>query len=79
MEDIGTKDDWAAAQRAFILTGVPKGMGVSTENSAHVLTRRGDGVFGNDPLTQAQAKTRLERNNLTALARLGNIQDFHKS
>ena len=34
MEDIGTKDDWAAAQRVFILSGVAKGMGVSTENSA---------------------------------------------
>jgi hypothetical protein len=33
MEDIGTKDDWAAAQRVFILSRVAKGMGVSTENS----------------------------------------------
>jgi hypothetical protein len=33
MEDIGTKDDWAAAQRVFILSRVSKGMGVSTENS----------------------------------------------
>jgi hypothetical protein len=33
MEDIGTKDDWAAAQWVFILSGVAKGMGVSTENS----------------------------------------------
>ena len=33
MEDIGTKDDRAAAQRAFILSGVPSGMGVSIENS----------------------------------------------
>jgi hypothetical protein len=32
MEDIGTKEDWAAAKRVFILSGVPKGMGVSTEN-----------------------------------------------
>ena len=31
MEDIGTKDDWAAAQRVFILNGVPKNMGVSIE------------------------------------------------
>jgi hypothetical protein len=30
MEDIGTKDDWASAQRALILSGVPSGMGVST-------------------------------------------------
>src|ERR1017187_9350715 len=28
MEDIGTKDDWAAAQRVFILSGVPESMGV---------------------------------------------------
>jgi hypothetical protein len=33
MEDIGTKDDWAPAQRVFILSGVPKGLGVSNENS----------------------------------------------
>ena len=33
MEDIGTKDDRALAQRVFILSGVPSGMGVSTENS----------------------------------------------
>ena len=33
MEDIGTKDDWAPAQRVFILSGVPKGMGVSSENN----------------------------------------------
>jgi hypothetical protein len=33
LEDIGTKDDWAAAQRVFILSGVPKRMGVPTENS----------------------------------------------
>ena len=33
MEDIGTKDDWAAAQRVLILSRVSKGMGVPTENS----------------------------------------------
>jgi hypothetical protein len=33
MEDIGTKDDGAPAQPVFILSGVPKGMGVFTENS----------------------------------------------
>jgi hypothetical protein len=33
MEDIGTKDGRAATQRVFILSGIPKGMGVSTENS----------------------------------------------
>ena len=27
------EDDWEVAQRVFILSGVPKGMGVSTENS----------------------------------------------
>jgi hypothetical protein len=32
MEDIGMEDDWEVAQRIFILSGVPKGMGVSTEN-----------------------------------------------
>jgi hypothetical protein len=32
-EDIGTKGDWAPAQRVFILSGVPKGMGGSVENS----------------------------------------------
>ena len=37
MEDIGTKDDRAAAQWVFILSGVPSGMGVSTENSEPVL------------------------------------------
>jgi hypothetical protein len=31
MEDIGTKDDWKAGQRVFILSSVPKGMGVSTD------------------------------------------------
>jgi len=31
MDDIGTEDDWAPAQRDFILSGVPKRMGVSTE------------------------------------------------
>ena len=33
MEDIGTKDDWAPARPVFILSGVPKGMGVSNENN----------------------------------------------
>jgi hypothetical protein len=33
MEDIGTKDDWEAAQWVFILSGVPKDIGVSTEIS----------------------------------------------
>ena len=33
VEDIGTKEDWAAAQRVFILSCVSKGMGVSTGNS----------------------------------------------
>jgi len=33
MEDIGTKDDWVPARRVFILSGVPEGMGVSTENN----------------------------------------------
>jgi hypothetical protein len=33
MEDIGIEDDWELAQRIFILSGVPKGMGVSTGNS----------------------------------------------
>ena len=27
MEDIGTKDDWEAAQWVFIFSGVPKGYG----------------------------------------------------
>jgi len=34
MEDIGTKDDWAAAQRVFILSRVSKGMGVSTDTAS---------------------------------------------
>jgi hypothetical protein len=33
MEDIATKDDWAASQLVFIPSGVQKGMGVPTENS----------------------------------------------
>jgi hypothetical protein len=33
MEDIGMEDDWEVAQRIFILSGVPKGTGVSTGNS----------------------------------------------
>ena len=33
MEDIGTKDAWTSAQRVFSLSGVPKDMGVSLENS----------------------------------------------
>jgi hypothetical protein len=33
MEDIGTKDNWAAAQRVLIFSRVLKGMGVPTENS----------------------------------------------
>jgi hypothetical protein len=32
MEDIGTKDDRAPAQQVFILSGMPRGMGDSTEN-----------------------------------------------
>jgi hypothetical protein len=44
MEDIGTKDDRAAAQRVFILSGVPSGMGVSTEDSAlHRVSRQEKG------------------------------------
>jgi hypothetical protein len=31
MEDIGTEDDWAAAQRVFIPDGIAKGMDGSTE------------------------------------------------
>ena len=33
MEDIGMEDDWEVAQRVFILSGVPKEMGIPTENS----------------------------------------------
>jgi hypothetical protein len=32
IEDIGTKDDRAPAQRVFILSRIPRGMEVSTEN-----------------------------------------------
>ena len=30
--DIGTKAEWVAALRVFVLSGVPKGEGVSTED-----------------------------------------------
>ena len=33
MEDIGMKDGLAGAQPIFFLSGIPKGMGVSSENS----------------------------------------------
>ena len=49
----------------------------AAEEAAHALARGGDGVFWNNQLTQAEAKTRLERNDLSAFARLGDIQDFH--
>jgi hypothetical protein len=38
MEDIGMKDDFARAQRIFILSGIPEGMEVSTENSEEPLS-----------------------------------------
>jgi hypothetical protein len=40
MGDIGTKADWASAQRVFIFSGVPKGMGVSTEQRLYLLGKR---------------------------------------
>ena len=34
MGDIETKIDWVPAQRVFILSGIPSGIGVSIGNSA---------------------------------------------
>jgi hypothetical protein len=36
-EDIGTKDDWAPPQRVFILSGIPKEMGIFNEISEEPL------------------------------------------
>jgi hypothetical protein len=54
MEDIGTNDDWAAAQRVFILSGVPKGMGVSTEQRR----TRGGGPWVQSAGGRRKSKTR---------------------